>query len=92
MVHPDMILHALEKGADGVMILGCNMGDCHYQDGNIKALSRAEMTQEIMEDMGYRKEQLQVAWLSATEPNKLVDAVYEMHDRILEFKAIPPKA
>jgi len=87
MVHPDMVLHALEKGADGVMILGCNMGDCHYQDGNMKALSRAEMTQEIMEDMGYSKEQLQVAWLSATEPNKLVDAIYEMHDRILDLKA-----
>lgn len=87
MVHPDMILHALEQGADGVMLIGCHFGECHYQDGNQKALARMEILGEILTDLGYQKEQLQTTWLSATEPNILVDAVYDMNERLLELKS-----
>lgn len=87
MVHPDMILHALNQGADGVMLIGCHLGECHYQDGNHKALARMEILEEILTDLGYQKEQLQTTWLSANEPNKLVDAVYDMNERLLELKS-----
>lgn len=86
MVHPDMILHALNQGADGVMLIGCHLGECHYQDGNYKALARMEILEEILADLGYQKEQLQTTWLSANEPNMLVDAVYDMNERLLELK------
>lgn len=86
MVHPDMILHALNQGADGVMLIGCHLGECHYQDGNHTALARMEILEEILADLGYHKEQLQTTWLSANEPNMLVDAVYDMNERLLELK------
>ena len=87
MVHPDMILHALNQGADGVMLIGCHLGECHYQDGNHKALARMEILEEILPDLGYKKEQLQTTWVSANEPNMLVDAVYDMNERLLELKS-----
>ncbi len=87
MVHPDMILHALNQGADGVMLIGCHLGECHYQDGNHKALARMEILEEILTDLGYKKEQLQTTWVSANEPNMLVDAVYDMNERLLELKS-----
>ena len=40
MVHPNLVIDALTKGADGVLICGCHPGDCHYIDGNLKADSR----------------------------------------------------
>lgn len=89
MVHPDMILHALDQGADGVMLIGCHLGECHYQDGNHTALARMEVLEEILTDLGYQKEQLQTTWLSATEPNMLVDAVYDMNERLLELRSTP---
>jgi len=36
MVHPNMVIEALTKGADGVMICGCHPGDCHYLEGNLR--------------------------------------------------------
>ena len=89
MVHPDMILHALNQGADGVMLIGCHFGECHYQDGNHKALARMEILEEILTDLGYQKEQLQTTWVSANEPNMLVDAVYDMNERLLELRSCP---
>ena len=41
MVHPNLVIDALTKGADGVLICGCHIGDCHYIDGNKKAENRA---------------------------------------------------
>jgi len=31
---PQFILQAFKEGADGVLILGCHPGDCHYKEGN----------------------------------------------------------
>ena len=42
MVHPNLVIEALTKGADGVVMCGCHPGDCHYQEGNLKAERRAE--------------------------------------------------
>ena len=39
-VDPQFVLDAFAKGADGVLIGGCHPGDCHYQEGNYKALRR----------------------------------------------------
>ena len=86
MVHPEMVLHALNQGADGVMVTGCNLGECHYQDGNHAMLSRAEVLEEILADFGYEKERFQLVWLSAAEPDRLVEAIYQMHNRLLTLE------
>lgn len=86
MVHPEMVLHALDHGADGVMLIGCHLGECHYQDGNHKALARMEILEELLTDCGYSKDQVQLIWVSANEANAFVDAVYEMNERLLELK------
>ena len=55
MVHPEMVLHALARGADGVMIIGCHLGECHYIRGNEIALARAEVIADTLEDLGYER-------------------------------------
>ncbi len=82
MVHPDQVVHALNQGADGVIILGCNLGECHYLDGNYKALARAELIEELLEDFGFEKERFHITWLSAAEPDKFAEAVQRMHNKI----------
>lgn len=82
MVHPEMILHSLNKGADGVMIIGCHLGECHYLDGNYKALSRSEIISEILEDFGYEEERFEISWVSSAEPDRLVEAFAEMSTRL----------
>ncbi|WP_028579297.1 hydrogenase iron-sulfur subunit [Desulfogranum japonicum] len=90
MVHPDMVIHALNQGADGVMLLGCLLGECHYQDGNYKALARAEVIEEVLDDLGYEEERFTIAWLSSAEQDKLVEAINQMHQSLLDLKSETP--
>ena len=52
MVHPNLVIEALTKGADGVLILGCHPGDCHYLEGNLRARSRADAIGLMLEILG----------------------------------------
>ncbi len=82
MVHPELVLDALSHGADGVMVLGCHLGECHYQDGNHKALARSDMITELLEDFGFEKERYAISWLSSSEPDRLVAAFTRMTEHI----------
>lgn len=89
MVHPEMVLHALAKGADGVMIIGCHLGECHYLSGNEMALSRAAVIADTLEDMGYERERFDIAWVSSSEAEQLVEAFRRMHSRLEQLAAAP---
>jgi coenzyme F420-reducing hydrogenase delta subunit len=52
MVHPSLVIEAFNGGADGVLIMGCNPGECHYQNGNDKAEARSAVIEEILSLMG----------------------------------------
>lgn len=82
MVHPEMVIHALDKGADGVMIIGCHLGECHYIRGNEMALARAEVIADTLEDLGYESERFRIAWVSSAEPERLAEAFREMSSRL----------
>ncbi len=90
MVHPEMVLHALEKGAEGVMIIGCPLGECHYIKGNEMALARAEVIAETLEDMGYESERFQLLWVSSAEPERLVEAFRTMSGRVAVLRSEAP--
>jgi F420-non-reducing hydrogenase iron-sulfur subunit len=68
---PQFILSALREGADGVLIGGCHPGDCHYQEGNHKALRRFILLQKYLEAMGFGKERVHLEWIAASEGDKV---------------------
>jgi F420-non-reducing hydrogenase iron-sulfur subunit len=82
MVHPEMVVEALRMGADGVMILGCRRGECHYLDGNHRALARAEMVTELLDDLGLERQRFSLHWLSSAEPDQFFAAVNETVARV----------
>ncbi|RLI81305.1 MAG: methyl-viologen-reducing hydrogenase subunit delta, partial [Archaeoglobales archaeon] len=55
-VEPEFIVEALMKGADGVIVGGCHPGDCHYKEGNYKALRRFKILQKILDELGIESE------------------------------------
>ncbi len=54
------ILSAFQKGAHGVLLLGCGEGDCHFQDGNQEAKKKMYLLQRVLESFGIEKERLEV--------------------------------
>jgi len=65
-------------GADGVLIGGCHPGDCHYQEGNYKALRRYILLRRLLEEMGIEKERIRLEWISASEGEKVKKVMDEM--------------
>ena len=90
MVHPEMVLHALDQGADGVMIIGCHLGECHYLKGNEMALARAEVIADTLEDLGYASERFGLTWVSSAEPERLVEAFRTMSGRLMLLRSEQP--
>jgi len=78
---------ALLEGADGVLIGGCHLGDCHYLNGNYKARRRMVLLKNILETLGMEPERIWVKWISASEGQKFADTVKEMVD---EMKKLGP--
>jgi F420-non-reducing hydrogenase iron-sulfur subunit len=79
---PGFVLRAFEKGADGVLILGCHPGDCQYIEGNLKAEKRVEMLRGLLSALGFDKERLRLRWVSAAEGAKFAGVVREFVEDI----------
>jgi len=91
MVHPNLVMDALTKGADGVLICGCHPGDCHYQEGNLKAEKRAEAIKLMLEDFGLEEERFRLEWVSASEGKRFAQVVTEMVEDLRKLGPSPYK-
>jgi len=87
MVHPNLVINALTKGADGVLICGCHPGDCHYLEGNLKTEKRAEAIYLMLEDFGLEPERFRLEWISASEGSRFAQVMNEVVENI---KALGP--
>ncbi|HWQ54296.1 MAG TPA: hydrogenase iron-sulfur subunit [Bryobacteraceae bacterium] len=81
-VDPQFVLDAFASGADGVLLGGCHPGDCHYQEGNYKALRRYHLLRHMLEQMGIEPERFRLEWISASEGERLRVTVDDMVARI----------
>ncbi|MHC4540742.1 MAG: hydrogenase iron-sulfur subunit, partial [Planctomycetota bacterium] len=82
MVHPNLVIDALTKGADGVIICGCHLGDCHYLEGNVKAENRKEAIELMLEDFGIEPERFRLEWISASEGPRFAEVIREMTESV----------
>ncbi len=81
-VDPQFILDAFAKGADGVLIGGCHPGDCHYMEGNYKALRRMRLLKRMLNDMGIEEGRFRLEWISASEGERVRTVMNEMTEHI----------
>lgn len=79
---PQFILAALRNGADGVLIGGCHPGDCHYQEGNYKALRRFILLKRMLASLGIEEERVRLEWIAASEGEKVQRVINEMTEAI----------
>ncbi len=81
-VDPQFAMEAFRKGADGVMVLGCHPGDCHYRSGNIKAFNRFSIFQRMLAQFGIEKERFKLDWVGAGEGERFQITANEMTETI----------
>jgi len=86
-VDPVFVLKAFEQGADGVLILGCHPGDCHYAEGNYKTARRVPLLKKMLEQLGIEDGRVHLDWVSAAEGDRFASIVNEMTEKV---KALGP--
>lgn len=87
-VDPQFVLEAFARGADGVLIGGCHPGDCHYQEGNYKALRRYELLRRLLNQMGIENDRFRLEWISAAEGERVKTVVNDMVEKL---RALGPR-
>ncbi len=85
------ILHALEKGADGVYVVGCLEGECRFNNGNLRARKRVEQAQRILDVVGTGGERVQMFNLSSGEGPRFAETAREMTHKIRQLGPNPIK-
>ncbi len=81
-VDPMFVLKALRDGADGVIIMGCHPGDCHYQEGNYNALRRFILLKRMLDQLGIEDGRVHLEWVSAAEGERFAQVVTEMTETV----------
>jgi len=81
-VPPELVIRALANGLDGVMILGCHPGECHYSEGNYVTRRRAHVLKRLLEYIGLEPERFQLRWVSASEGARFAAVVKEAAEKI----------
>jgi F420-non-reducing hydrogenase iron-sulfur subunit len=86
-VEPAFIFRGLLRGSEGVLVLGCHFGDCHYISGNYRCRNRMETAKELLEIVGVNPERLYLGWISAAEGQQFAQIVASFTDQL---KAMGP--
>lgn len=75
-VDASFVMEAFRKGADGVLILGCPDGECHFQNGNYQARKRVLLLRKTLKEFGIEPERV-VIRLSLDPEGTMIPAVIE---------------
>jgi F420-non-reducing hydrogenase iron-sulfur subunit len=91
-VRPEFVIKALSQGLDGVLVLGCHPGDCHYSEGNYFTRRRGLLLQKLLQYVGLEPERFQVRWVSASEGAKFAETIGQVTDQIRALGPCKPQS
>ena len=86
------LLMAFEYGADGVVVIGCMEGDCHFSVGNLFAKKRVQRAKGILDKVGIGGDRLAMYNLSSGMGPRFAEVMREMTKKVLELGPSPIKA
>ena len=85
------VLSAFRNGADGVIITGCHIGDCHYIDGNLKAKERIDVMKRSLEAWGIEPARLEIGFASSSEGQRFANMMKDFIKRIIKLGPNPKR-
>jgi F420-non-reducing hydrogenase iron-sulfur subunit len=81
-ISPEMVLRTFREGADGVLVMGCHIGDCHYSSGNHRTIKRIPLLRNLLGYAGINPERLQLEWVSAAEGPRFAQVTRAFVDKV----------
>ena len=83
------ILKALRNGADGVIVIGCRLGECHYIDGNLHARWKVDLVRRMLKRIDISPERTEIKYVSSAEGNKYLEVVNKFISKIKSLGPSP---
>ena len=91
-VDPSFVLKSLNNGADGVIVTGCHIGDCHYISGNEYTKDRFErLFNIIINQLGVNEKRVRLEWVSASEGKRFAEVITEFTNTIKKLGPLTPR-
>ena len=84
-VDPQFVIEGFLQGMDGVMVLGCHLGDCHYMTGNYEAINMIDEVRRLIEHVGVDSRRLLLEWVSASEGQRFSEVVNSFVEEIKQL-------
>ena len=84
-----LLLKAFENGADAVYIAGCALGDCHFLEGNVRAIQTVAHTKKLLVEIGLEPERLEFFHIPASAGPLFAQRANEMTERARELGPNP---
>lgn len=78
---PMHVLAALQEGIDGVLVVGCHLGNCHYRHGNLMARNKMTVLNAVLDAAGERA-RVKIAHISSAERGVFPRLVKEMKEAV----------
>ena len=91
ILHQDIILEILQEGVNGLMILGCRMGECKYREGKYHAANRVESIKSLLKKRGINPERLMSGWISSADGIKLAEMINSFTAQIKRMSTNPTR-
>jgi coenzyme F420-reducing hydrogenase delta subunit len=92
MIQPLQIEAALKAGAQGVIVTGCQLGDCYYREGNRMIRERILGDRPPGLKKAVDRRRVIGLWLSRIQPERFIGEVKEFSSYISSLPAEPAAA
>lgn len=80
MIQPVMIEEAFKQGAEGVFVMGCQIGDCHFREGNKWCQDRLLGLRPPNIKKTVDKNKVRGYWLAKCDYKKFLDKVNKFEE------------
>jgi len=91
-IDPTFVIDAFLHGADGVLVMGCHPGDCHYIEGNLHAENKAKLLKRLIAETGLEAGRFRLEWVSASEGARFAELVKEFTEQVTKLGPSPLSA
>ncbi len=83
------LVKAFETGADGIVIVTCELGKCRHLEGNMRAEKRAEAVDSLLEEIGAGTGRITTIHVKEGRIDQTVGEIKKFCTRINQAKLAP---
>ena len=89
MIQPVMLEEAFKAGAEGVFVMGCQIGDCHFREGNKWCQERLLGQRPPNIKKTVDKNKVRGYWLAKCDYKKFLDKLNKFEEELVAYCNTP---